>query len=158
MACGNRAILIAPACRRFKPQDQVNRSSGAGHGERDTGGAGWGVFKPREEMSMEPSPIRRHRITHEAGVSTVWLGGELDMASAATVQGLLFEQIESPEVTEVRVDMAEVGFLDSSALRVLISGLNHANEQGRSFAVVNPSPAAQRILTVTGLDQVLVQS
>jgi anti-anti-sigma regulatory factor len=40
---------------------------------------------------------------------------------------------------------------------VLISGLNRATEEGRSFTVVNPSPAAQRILTVTGLDEILTQ-
>ncbi|MEV6846269.1 STAS domain-containing protein [Actinoplanes sp. NPDC051411] len=104
---------------------------------------------------MESSPIWRHRMTREAGVSTILLSGELDLASASTVQALLFEQVESPEVTAVRVDLAGVGFLDSSALGVLISGLNHAQEEGRGFAVVNPSVAAQRILAVTGLDEVL---
>ena len=107
---------------------------------------------------MEPSPIWHHRITCDAGVSMIWLGGELDLASAATVQALLFEQVECPDVTAVQVDLAEVGFLDSTALGVLISGLNHAREQGRSFAVVNPSPAAQRVLSLTGLDEVLARS
>jgi len=106
---------------------------------------------------MEPSPIWRHRMTREAGVSTLWLSGELDLANASTVQALLFEQVESSDVTAVHVDLADVDFLDSSALGVLISGLNHANEEGRGFAVVNPSPAARRILTVTGLDEVLAR-
>jgi anti-sigma B factor antagonist len=104
---------------------------------------------------MEPSPIWHHRMTREAGVSTILLSGELDLASASTVQALLFEEVESPDVTAVRVDLAGVGFLDSSALGVLISGLNHAHKEGRGFAVVNPSPAAQRLLAVTGLDEVL---
>lgn len=106
---------------------------------------------------MDPSPIWRHRTTREAGVATILLSGELDLASASTVQALLFEQVESPEVTAVRVDLAGVGFLDSSALGVLISGLNHARKEGRGFMVVNPSLAARRILAVTGLDEVLAQ-
>lgn len=106
---------------------------------------------------MDQSPIWRHRMTCQAGVSTILLSGELDMASASTVQALLFEQVQSPDVTAVRVDLAEVGFLDSSALGVLISGLNHAKDEGRDFTVVNPSAVAQRILAVTGLDGILTR-
>jgi anti-anti-sigma factor len=69
---------------------------------------------------------------------------------------LLFEQVQAADVSEVRVDLAEVGFLDSSALGVLISGLNLAQQEGCRSAVVNASVAAQRILAVTGLDDVLI--
>jgi len=104
---------------------------------------------------METSPLWRHRLTRQAGVSTILLSGELDLACVATLQALMFEQIQAPAVAEVQVDLAEVDFLDSSALGVLVSGLNFAQDQGRSFRVVNSSPAAQRILAVTGLQDIL---
>lgn len=100
------------------------------------------------------TPIWRHRLTHQDGVCTIALAGELDLACAAPLQALLFEKAQTSDISEVRVDRAEVGFLDSTALGVAVGGLHHAQEQGRSFAVVSPSPPARRLLEITGLDTV----
>jgi anti-sigma B factor antagonist len=105
---------------------------------------------------MQPSPIWRHHMVRQAGVATVVLGGELDLACVPAMQALLFEQVQAPGVTEVRVDLAQVTFLDSSALGVLVSGFNYAREEGRGFAVVAASPVTRRIFAVTGLDEVLI--
>jgi anti-anti-sigma factor len=105
---------------------------------------------------MEQPPLWRHHLAHHEGVATVAFSGELDLAAAQAVQGLLFEQIEAPTVSDVRVDLADVGFLDSTTLGVLISALHHAEGQGRGFVVINPSPMANRILSLTGLDRVLL--
>ena len=110
-----------------------------------------------KEADMEQAPPWRHHVTRESGVSTVGLSGELDLACTTAVQKLLFEQAEAVEVRDVRVDLAEVGFIDSSALGTLISALHHAQQQGRGFAVINPSPIARRVLTMTGLDAVLLR-
>ncbi|MDR6324128.1 STAS domain-containing protein [Actinoplanes couchii] len=89
---------------------------------------------------------------------TVAFSGELDLAAAQTVEGILFEWIEAEAVAAVRVDLADVGFLDSTTLGVLIRALQHAKSQGRGFGVVNPSSVASRILSLTGLDSVLLAS
>jgi anti-sigma B factor antagonist len=107
---------------------------------------------------VEQSPIWRHRLTYDAGVCTIALAGELDLACAATLQGLLFEQAQAAGVTEVRVNLADVGFLDSTALGVLVGGLHYAQEQGRGFAVVEPSSTARRILAITGLEAALIRT
>jgi len=99
-----------------------------------------------------------YRVARRRGVSTILLSGELDLASAETVQALLLEQLEADGVAEVLVDLADVGFLDSTTLGVLIKALNFAEELGRGFRVVNPSPPAQRILALTGLDVTLTQA
>ncbi|WP_229068777.1 STAS domain-containing protein [Actinoplanes sp. DH11] len=104
---------------------------------------------------MEHPPIWRHQLTKDAGVCTIALAGELDLACSATLQGLLIEQAQAAGVADLRVDLAEVGFLDSTVLGVLISAMHYATEQGRGFSVVAPSPAGQRILAITGLDTVL---
>jgi len=101
------------------------------------------------------SPIWDHVLTRRSGVSVLEFSGELDLACISSMQGLLFDQLDAPDVSEVHVDLARVVFLDSSVLGVLIKGVNYAQETGRAFKVVSPSPAVQRILTVTGLDEVL---
>jgi anti-anti-sigma factor len=105
---------------------------------------------------MDQPPLWRHHLSHHDGVATVAFAGELDLAAAATVQDLLYDQIEASTADAVRVDLAEVRFLDSTILGVLISALQHAESHGRGFGVVNPSPMANRILTLTGLDRVLL--
>jgi anti-sigma B factor antagonist len=88
-----------------------------------------------------------------AGVEVLRLSGDLDINARADITDAICAAATTGRPIEV--DLAEVGFLDSSALGVLISGLNHAHKEGRGFTVVNPSPAAQRLLAVTGLDEVL---
>jgi anti-sigma B factor antagonist len=105
---------------------------------------------------MEPSPTWRHHLVCRSGVATLALSGELDLACAPMVQALLFEQVRAAGVTEVRVDLEQVSFLDSSALGVLVGGLQYAREHGCGFFVVNPSPMARRVLGLTGLDEVLI--
>ncbi|GAA2700686.1 MULTISPECIES: STAS domain-containing protein [Actinoplanes] len=106
---------------------------------------------------MDQPPLWRHHLTSRSGVVTIALSGELDLACTSTVQSLLFDQAQSPEVEDVRVDLAEVAFLDSSALGVLVGAFHYAQEQGCGFAVVNPSPVARRVLAMTGLTEVLVR-
>ncbi len=91
-------------------------------------------------------------------MTTVLLGGELDLACIASLQELLAEQAEIAQDSALSVDLAEVTFIDSSSLGVLVGAFHHVHGQGRVFSVVNPSPMARRVLTVTGLDAVLLQS
>lgn len=109
------------------------------------------------EVWVDPSSIWRHELSQESGVSTIALAGELDLACSATLQGLLVEQAQTIGVQQLQVDLAEVRFLDSTVLGVLVGGMQYAQEQGRGFAVVNPSASARRILTITGLDTVLIK-
>jgi anti-sigma B factor antagonist len=64
--------------------------------------------------------------------ATVTLRDELDVARADEVAALLGKAIESgrPRVT---VDMAEVHFIDSTALRVLLNGHRAGEEAGRDL-------------------------
>jgi ABC-type transporter Mla MlaB component len=66
---------------------------------------------------MQPSPTWRHQLNRHDGVSTLAFSGELDLACVPAMQSLLFEQVQAPEVTQVRVDLALTG-LDE----ILISG------------------------------------
>jgi anti-sigma B factor antagonist len=111
----------------------------------------------RPEVSVDSLPRWSHQLTRRSDGSTLALSGELDLDCAPMLQALLFAQAESPGVKDLRVDLADVTFLDAATLRVLIRTLHHAQELGRSFTIVNPSPLASRVLTITGLDTVLAR-
>ena len=66
--------------------------------------------------------------------ATVTLRDELDVARADEVAALLGKAIESgrPRVT---VDMSDVRFIDSTALRVLLNGHRASDEAGRELTI-----------------------
>lgn len=52
---------------------------------------------------------------------------------------------------DVHIDMAGVGFMDSSGLRVLIAAHQSGQQAERSVKIVNPSPAVHRVIEISGL-------
>jgi anti-sigma B factor antagonist len=53
------------------------------------------------------------------------------------------------------VDLSEVTFLDSTGLGVLIKTLSHLRENGAEMAVVATTARVLKVLTITGMDQVM---
>ncbi len=79
--------------------------------------------------------------------------GEVDAATADAVQTAVARAL----VTRGRIllDFAEVTFVDSTGLRVLVRSHRAAAAAGKLFAVVNLTEQTRKLVTVLGLDQVL---
>jgi anti-sigma B factor antagonist len=82
------------------------------------------------------------------GDIVVRLAGEIDLHNAAEV-GAALEQIASQQPTRVVVDLAEVGFVDSTALGALIQARKQLGNGNLVLAA--PGPAVRRALEVAGL-------
>jgi anti-anti-sigma factor len=81
----------------------------------------------------------------------VRLLGEIDMSNATTVGDQLLQASQGAQT--VRVDLAGLTFLDSSALRVLIKLRNDLLAGGRILTVTTPPGSrAGRILALSGVD------
>ena len=76
----------------------------------------------------------------------VRLGGELDLASLPDVQPDLDRLLRLPP-QPVRIDVAELSFLDSSGLAVLIRIANHFDP----VELVHAAPVVARIIQALGL-------
>ncbi len=76
----------------------------------------------------------------------VRLGGELDLASLPDVQPDLDALLELPS-RSVRVDVADLAFLDSTGVTMLIRIANHSS----SIEVVHASPVVRRVIQALGL-------
>jgi anti-sigma B factor antagonist len=96
------------------------------------------------------------RISHE-GVGTIVLGvvGEIDLGTAARLEQAVADALNVPGTEEVRVDLSRVSFMDSTGLRVLISGMLSARQTGLRFTMADPQPHLLRVMRVTGIDTLL---
>lgn len=78
----------------------------------------------------------------------VTVTGDIDAHSAPSLAERL-DQFEGEG--DRRVNLANVEFMDSSGLRVLIDSHQKATEAGARLVLVNPGKAVARIIEVSGL-------
>jgi anti-anti-sigma factor len=75
------------------------------------------------------------------------VAGEIDGSTAKVLRHHV-EAARDPRVP-LLVDLAEVGFIDSTGLRVLLDASRAATEAGWPFFIVRPSDAVQRLVALT---------
>lgn len=86
----------------------------------------------------------------DGGTLTIVLRGDLDIVSRAWLARHLAETMKQPPRRLV-VDMAEVGFADSAALRLIVRA-GQVLPDGRRAVIRHPRPVIRRVLRLTGLD------
>jgi anti-anti-sigma factor len=85
------------------------------------------------------------------GATIVSLAGELDLYNASDVRAALLEACaEEPSV--LVIDLAEVTFIDSTALGVLIEARSRLADRD-GFRLAAPGLETRRALEVSGLDK-----
>ncbi len=85
------------------------------------------------------------------GAAEVALRGELDLATAPILQEHLSELVVSQGWIDITLDIAELRFLDSIGLSVLIMTQKRVEEMGGSLVVRYPTKAALALFKTTGL-------
>jgi anti-sigma B factor antagonist len=102
-----------------------------------------------DEPRLNDHPVAG--IERRSGAVVIHLVGELDLYNAPEVRAALLEVCaEQPE--RLVVDLAEVGFVDSTALGVLIEARTKL-ENRQTFLLAAPGLETHRALTISGLDQ-----
>ena len=92
------------------------------------------------------------RVTYVGDTTTVTVAGEIDLASSTRINrelDMVFDRVPSPLI--VRVDLAAVGYMDTSGVAVLLKARRRAQELGSRFTVISTSPAIARLFEITGL-------
>ena len=90
------------------------------------------------------------------GTTVLSVSGVIDLAVAEEFIGVARACLE--QTSGIGLDLGEVTFIDSSGLGVLVRMRKEADQQSKSFTLVNLSPAVERLLEVTGLDNVFSSS
>src|SRR5207237_3650666 len=100
----------------------------------------------------EAAPISRAMVKKTRG-NVLQLEGEIDLHVSPEVAESLRTMIEK-KPRRVVVDLANVTYLDSSGLAVLIEGMQNVQEYGGNFALANVQESVQHIFEIARLDQV----
>ncbi|MGB8689274.1 MAG: STAS domain-containing protein [Microcoleus sp.] len=79
---------------------------------------------------------------------------QLNAATAREFGLQLSTTISAPGVVVVLVDLAQVKFIDSVGLMVLVAGLKQAKNLQRRFSICSVSPGIRMILELSQLDRV----
>jgi anti-anti-sigma factor len=82
---------------------------------------------------------------------TIKVAGELDIATREQLEAGFAQYASTGE--DVRMDLSEVTFIDSSGLRSLVALTRHLNGVNQ-IVLVDPSPHVTRVLSLTGVDDV----
>ena len=97
------------------------------------------------------------QVTYHDDVTRLSAAGEIDASSAHTFEAAAVQAMaEQPRLVEV--DLTEVGFIDSSGLRSIISLSNRARERQVEVTITGMSAATRRVLEITGLIDTLRRS
>ena len=89
------------------------------------------------------------------GCLTVKLNGEIDHHSARDVRGEIDRQILFYKPDVVILDLAQIGFMDSSGLGLIMGRYNRIIELGGILKIGNPRGNAQRMMKMSGADKLI---
>jgi anti-anti-sigma factor len=108
-----------------------------------------------DEVGTMDDGVLRVEVSHLNGTTHLAVIGELDANSTLALQAPLYElSLER----HILVDMAGVGFIDSSGLKVLLAQRMRMVESDGSIYICNPSEAVRRLIETTGLTDVLLET
>jgi anti-sigma B factor antagonist len=102
-----------------------------------------------EELDEEAFDVRIVTAGAADAVAELALCGELDSLAASQLNEFL-EKID-PRAPGLVLDLAQVTFIDSSGLRMLIQARQMFPDDPSALTLRNPQPATTRLLELTGL-------
>jgi anti-sigma B factor antagonist len=90
----------------------------------------------------------------DRGSAIVVLSGDLDLATAPKLRQRLADLADC-DVIDLVIDLANLGFMDSSGISVIVGTYEHLKLRGGSLVIRNANPMAIKIFQITGLMEYL---
>ncbi len=88
----------------------------------------------------------------ESGI-LIHVSGEIDVATCGGLRDAIEPHLGPSQ--DVVLDLSKVTFMDSSCLAVLVQARGQLTADGGSLVLRNPSTVAQRLLSLTNLEDLL---
>ncbi|MBE6479523.1 MAG: STAS domain-containing protein [Olsenella sp.] len=89
--------------------------------------------------------------TTNEGRRTLAVSGEVDVSNASELRDAL-DAAFADDLAEVEVDLADVAYIDSTGIGVLVGAAHHAQEAGVTLTVARPQRNVARVLGLLGVD------
>jgi anti-sigma B factor antagonist len=115
--------------------------------------SGNGADRLPQRSITDPEEFLQVVVTDNGAGPEIHLRGELDMATASLLRDELV-RLTTGGATQVTVDLAQLAFIDSTGLSVLITGLKRIRQQGGDMTLRSPNPGTRKVLEITGLTEV----
>ena len=96
----------------------------------------------------------QHSTSDQGGITVVALVGELEVSEAPALRDLLGTLVAGPQ-SRVLLDLAQVSFIDSSGIGVLVGAHRRAEEAGARIGLAAPNAGVRRVFELTRTDRVL---
>ncbi len=81
--------------------------------------------------------------------------GEINYHSAAPTREVIDEKIQEFRPRDLVIDLADVTFMDSSGLGLIMGRYKLMEELGGTLEIANPSAGHQKIFKAAGLDKLI---
>ena len=78
---------------------------------------------------------------------TIKVAGEIDISNADSLRNAIDLALEQP------TDFAQVSYIDSTGIGVLVGAAHHAVDHGKRFSCTNVQPPVMRVVQLLGVDQ-----
>src|SRR5947207_4995068 len=104
-------------------------------------------------MPVTTDPHNAITVTHMDGIASIHVAGELDVETSPSLRACLLDVI--PRTKVVVVDLAELGFIDSTGIGVLIGAAKRLAAEGGEIRLQGVRPKTLRVLEITGVDRII---
>jgi anti-sigma B factor antagonist len=98
--------------------------------------------------------LLQFRLSKNGTGETLFVAGELDISSAPAFERAVSQALDG-QGQEIRLDMSELTFMDSTGAKALVGVHKHVERLGRRLVVVSPTPEVRMVLEILGLDQMI---
>lgn len=85
------------------------------------------------------------------GTMYLIISGELDEHSSSYVREEMDKAFSKGGFSQIIIDLAELDFMDSTGIGVLLGRYNNMKEKNIPIYICNPSKHAEKIFKITGL-------
>jgi len=103
-----------------------------------------------EETLVSQTPFEMET-ANEGETGRLRLAGELDIATVPRVEQAI-DTLLAAGVARLTIDLRDIGFVDSSGLRLFIVLDQRANAEGWKLALTRPSRQALTVFRVSGVE------
>lgn len=83
---------------------------------------------------------------------TISVAGEVDISNAASLRTAIDLALEQPTEAVV-LNLAQVSYIDSTGIGVLVGAAHHAQEHNKSFSAENAQAPVLRVAQLLGVDK-----
>lgn len=93
----------------------------------------------------------------EHNTLVVKITGEFDLALADKIRSELDNTIDTAEVRHVIFNFADVNYIDSSGLGVILGRYKRLSRYGGKMAIIKPQPQVRKIIELSGLLTIIAE-